>query len=615
MTLTYNTSNKETNVALSRVDFSSPELCAMSRPVTCTINGHVVIPTKQNWSRLLVSITEWFISKKNPRLAELVRRPVYGSKPFFMSERIRFLACAQLSNGKWIYTNYNPQIIVTIIGNLCSHCGVSLNNVIIMYVQKDFSVSHRKNQQKLSQTQKIVVCEKTKTAITNILERHFPNGIRPDSLIDINKLKNFYLTYTSESLTSEIEISSLLYEIGTHHGKKVFVVPSSGKKGLKALIDDVISEGNGLFFYNEFYKIHAEYLQQIHIFSVELFMVVLSSLVPSLFYTKKYFSVTRQESIESAVLSCFDSAQSQSYQQLKEKLPYVPLKKIKQVLAQNRDFIWVTEGVYTHISKIEVDEVERLAIERKIKAEITECGYVSIAAFDVSASLERNPELSEIAVKNGMFQICLADRYEKRGNIITSKGAVLNSVAVFKDYCLSRERLTLDELIELEKVINGRVNSQSLFVAYDTMIRIDKRTFVGDDEIRFNIEAVDSALGLFVRKDVIPLQAVTSFTSFPYINGYSWNLYLIESYCRRFSKRFMYQCLSVNSRNVGAIFQRSAGFTDYAEVLAAVVANAGIELDTINVGNFLFESGYIARRTSVISDVITKAQVLRERQV
>jgi len=324
--------------------------------------------------------------------------------------------------------------------------------------------------------------------------------------------------------------------------------------------------------------------------------------------------VTKNESAEGALSSCFASAHSLSYQQLKERLPYLPLEKIKQILAQNSEFIWVNTGLYTHISNIEIDEVERLTVERKIKTEITECGYVSLATFDVSASFERNPALSETAVKNGLFQICLADRYEKRGNIITSKGAVLNSVAVFKDYCLSRERLTLDELIELEKVINGRVNSQSLFVAYDTMIRIDKRTFVSDDEIRFDSEAVDAALGLFVRKDVIPLQAVTSFTSFPYINGYSWNLYLIESYCRRFSKRFMYQCLSVNSRNVGAIFKRSAGFTDYAEVLAAVVANAGIELDMIKVGDFLFDSGYIARRTSVISDVITKAQVLRERQ-
>ena len=610
-----NTSNKEANSAIARVDFSHPESCAKSRPVNCTINGHVVIPSKQNWSQLLVAITEWFIAKKNPRLLDLNRRPIYGSKAFFMSVKNPYLACAQLSNRKWVCTNYNPQTVITIIGKLCRYCGVSLNNVIITYAQKDASVSRRVKEQTLSHIPKTVISDKTKAAIITILEKHFPNGIRPDSIIDINKLKNIYRTDTGIGLSSEIEITSLLYEIGISHGKKVFIFPSSTKKSLKALIDDLISEGHRLFYYNEFYKIHAKYLQQIRIFSAELLRVVLSSLLPSLYYTKKHFSVTRNESAEYALSSCFASAHSLSYQQLKERLPYLPLEKIKQILAQNSEFIWVNTGLYTHISNIEIDEVERLTVERKIKTEITECGYVSLATFDVSASFERNPALSETAVKNGLFQICLADRYEKRGNIITSKGALLNSVAVFKDYCLSRERLTLDELIELEKVINGRVNSQSLFVAYDTMIRIDKRTFVSDDEIRFDSEAVDAALGLFVRKDVIPLQAVTSFTSFPYINGYSWNLYLIESYCRRFSKRFMYQCLSVNSRNVGAIFQRSAGFTDYAEVLAAVVANARIELDMIKVGDFLFDSGYIARRTSVISDVITKAQVLRERQV
>jgi hypothetical protein len=606
-------SNKQTNAALLRVDFSRPELCAKSRPVTCTINGHIVKPDRQNWSRLLVTITEWFIAKKNPRLSELNRRPIYGSKAFFMSEKTRLLACSQLSNGKWVCTNYNPQTIITIIGNLCRHCGVSLNNVIITYVQKDTSVSRRKKKLTLSHIPKVVVSDKTRAAIISILEKHFPNGIRPDSVIDINKLKNFYRADTREMLSSEIEISSLLYEIGTHHGKKVFVVPSSGKKGLKALIDDLISEGNGLFYYNEFYKIHANYLQQIHIYSADLLRAVLSSLAPSLCYTKKYFSVTGNESIESAVLRCFDSAHSLSYKQLKEKLPYVPLEKIKQVLVQNSDFIWVNEGVYTHISKIEVDEAERLTIERKIKAEITECGYVSIAAFDVSASLELNPTLSETAVKRGLFRVCFADRYEKRGNIITSKGAVLNTVAVFKDYCLSHDFLTLDELLDLEKAIIGRANSQSLFAAYDTMIRVDKHTFVADNEIRFDIEAVDDALGLFVHTDVIPLQAVTSFNSFPYIKGYSWNLYLVESYCRRFSKMFMYQCLSVNSRNVGAVYRKSAGFEDYIDVLAAAVAAADIELNEKEIGDFLFERRYVAMRTGAVSKVVVKARVLRDR--
>jgi len=99
------------------------------------------------------------------------------------------------------------------------------------------------------------------------------------------------------------------------------------------------------------------------------------------------------------------------------------------------------------------------------------------------------------------------------------------------------------------------------------------------------------------------------------MDGYQWNLFLLESYCRRFSRAFKYQCLSVNSRSVGAIFRKAAGFADYTDVLAAAVVVAGVELTEKAVGDFLFESGYVARRTGAITDVIAKVRVLRERRV
>lgn len=461
---------------------------------------------------------------------------------------------------------------------------------------------------------KMKIKDDLKAAVVSVLEQRFPNGIRPNSIIDINKLRNFYREATGEGISSEIEISSLLNVIGIQHGDKVFAVPSSGKNGLIELLDRLIAEGHQVFYYDEFYGIYADYLQQINIFSAELLRVVLTQLLPSLYYSRVYFSVTNSESAESEVLRCYETAVCWSYEQLKEKLPYVPLERIRQVLAQNSDFIWVKKGTYTHTSKIEIDEVERQVVERKIKEEIAQHGYVSLAAIDVLNNLELNPELSETAVKHGLYQICFADHYEKRGNIITPKGTMLNSVALLEDYCLTHDRLTLDELLEFEKEINGRVHSQSLFVAYDTMVRVDKNTFVGDSEITFDIEATDNALALFIHTDVIPLQSVTSFTSFPYIDGYPWNWYLLESFCKRFSKRFMYQCLSVNSRNVGAIFRKSAGFIDYIDVLATAVAASNIELNVKAVGYYLFERRYIARRTGAVSKVVAKARILRERE-
>jgi hypothetical protein len=122
------------------VDFAHPELCAKTRPVYCSINGQTVIPEKQNWSSLLIAITERFIAEDNPNLSALENEPLYGSKTFFMPRKTDFRACHKLTNGKWIYTNYNPQIIVKIIGKLCQHCEVSLNNVVISYLPKDSSI-------------------------------------------------------------------------------------------------------------------------------------------------------------------------------------------------------------------------------------------------------------------------------------------------------------------------------------------------------------------------------------------------------------------------------------------------------------------------------------------
>lgn len=455
-----------------------------------------------------------------------------------------------------------------------------------------------------------------KTVVAAILEEHFLNGIRPKSLIDINKLRGLYSDATGgESISADVDIPSLLNAIGILHGEKVYAISSSGKKHLKEWLERLIAKDNRLYYYDELYDVHADFLQAMNIFSSELLRTVLSYIFPSLHYAKNYFSTRNDVSIESEVLRCFETAVCLSYEQLKAKLPYVPLDKIKQVLVQNSDFIWVSTGVYTHVSKVKIEERERDRAKDKIIADLAEGDFASLVSLDVSASLELNPDLSETAVRNGLFQTCLADRYEKRGNIITLKGVPLNSVAVFKDYCLTHDRLTLAELLDFEKEISGRVRSQSLFVAYDTMVRVDKDTFVGDSEISFNVEATDNALALFIHTDVIPLQAVTSFNQFPHIDGYPWNWYLLESYCKRFSKRFMYQCLSVNSRNVGAIFRRSAGFTDYIDVLAAAVAASNVELNEKTVGDFLFERRYVAQRTVSVSKVTAKARILRERKV
>jgi hypothetical protein len=132
-----------------RVDFNCPELCAKTHPVACTINGQAIILEKQNWAHLLVAITERFIAEKNSDLSILDKKPIHGNKVLFMHEKSEFGNCSLLSNGKWLYTNFNPRAIVIIIANLCRFCGVVLDNVDITYVPKTTGESGGKTMAKL----------------------------------------------------------------------------------------------------------------------------------------------------------------------------------------------------------------------------------------------------------------------------------------------------------------------------------------------------------------------------------------------------------------------------------------------------------------------------------
>ena len=122
---------------LAQVDFSKPELCERTNPVSCIING--IELSGRTWARLLAAITEMFISTDNPAITSLYKQSLSNRNagyPFIMQVRIDGLSCAKLSNGYWINVNYNIPLMVDHIGRLCVHCGVNLNDILITYTLK-----------------------------------------------------------------------------------------------------------------------------------------------------------------------------------------------------------------------------------------------------------------------------------------------------------------------------------------------------------------------------------------------------------------------------------------------------------------------------------------------
>ena len=604
-----------------RVDFTRPGLCAQTHPLTCTIKGQAVIPSKQNWLQLFVAITERFFAEDNPNLESLNRNPLYGNKIFFLPTKTDSGTCSQLPNGKWIYTNYNPQTVVAIIKNLCQHCGVDLDDVIITYEPK-----YGKPMQSVqTYTRPAIVVpaappipaldQAVVEQLTNVLSSHFTNGYRLNSPIEMARFRSFAAEDLDEEIKlTEEELKSYIAACGTTFDGKIYTVSAQAKERIKGLAEDYFADGAQAIFFAEFYTKNENWLFEASVVSEDMLIDILRRLFPKLSFTQTYFGYTDASifaAMEGEILRVWGDNVLLTYGQLTERLRYIPLERIKSALGQNSDFIWSSVDNFSHVSRIEITDEERQVVHEAAVRECNARGYVSITDLPFGEVEERNYELSITAVHNAVYRICLSDKFDKKGKIVTRKGEVIDALTIMKEYCRTIDKCSLEDLLTYEKELTGEIHRWIPMEAGNTvLVRIDKNTYVADRYVHFNADIIDEAIGLFVKGDYLQLKSFTTFGAFPDC-GQTWNLFLLESYCRRFSRKFRFDTPSVNSRNAGAVIRKSCGM-DYTEIMTDAVANVDIPLKDTVVGKFLYESGYTGRSTTAkVNEIIDKAKAIR----
>ena len=344
-------------------------------------------------------------------------------------------------------------------------------------------------------------------------------------------------------------------------------------------------------------------------------------------FTMTYFGKTNEtiyNVLENEILRVWRDAVLLNFNELAERLAYIPIDRIKYALGQNCDFIWNNTGEYTHISRFIISEEERDEVRCFVEKEIRKHRYISITDITLSNISEHNYNLSITAIHNAIYRICLADNYDKYGKIITYKGDKINALNIMEECCRSLDRITLDNLLELERDLTGECHRWiPMNVGYSVMVRIDENNFIAEKYLEFDIIAVDNAIEQFMNgADYLPLKAITTFVMFPYC-GQDWNLFLLESYVMRFSERYRFKVGALNNKNVGVIVRKSSNLIKnthtrpekgYDLILIDAVAKANVALDVKNILSYLFNEGYIAKMfKSNITEIINLAKMQRQR--
>jgi hypothetical protein len=453
--------------------------------------------------------------------------------------------------------------------------------------------------------------------LTNVLSAHFANGYRLNSSIELARFRSFAAKdFGEEIVLPQEELKRYISACGTTYDGKVYIVSAGTKERIKQLVDEYFSEGAQAIFFAEFYAKNENWLFETSVISEDMLIDILRRLFPKLLFTQTYFGYTNASvtaALEDEILRVWGDDVLLTYVQLAERLRYIPLERIKYALGRNGDFIWSSVETFSHVSQIKITDEERQVIHEAAVRECNVRGYTSITDLHFGEIEERNYELSITAVHNAVYRICLSDKFDKKGKIVARKGEVFDALTIMKEYCRTIDKCSLDDLLTYEKELTGEVHRWIPMEAGNTvLVRIDKDTYAADRYVHFNAEVIDEAIGLFVKGDYLPLKSFTTFGAFPDC-GQAWNLFLLESYCRRFSRKFRFDTPSVNSRNAGAVIRKSCGI-DYTEIMADAVANADVPLKDTAVGKFLYESGYTGRSTTAkVNEIIYKAKALRER--
>ena len=322
-------------------------------------------------------------------------------------------------------------------------------------------------------------------------------------------------------------------------------------------------------------------------------------------YLENFCLANRMINTEYKVANLFEASnKSLSLEDLQKKLPFVPQEKILTALSDRKKYLETTNGNYLAIAKIQFDEDEILKAKKKIFFHINKKGYADPKDYNLTSNFAINSEVNPKDLLNIIHEKFFSDSFIKRGKKFFERKTIQpKSTQKSSEDKLTKILIDRDE-IDLATLLSAGDITTVLSRALKIMIRVSEKIFVKSTRIKFDIKEIDEALTPFVQEKITPLQAITSFNGFPPIKGYSWNLFLLESFLRRYSRKYRFMTRCAGNSKSRSNLSASMKFKDYLDVQSAAVVNANIPLEKNTIKKFLIEKGYGATHFENINEQI-----------
>lgn len=457
-----------------------------------------------------------------------------------------------------------------------------------------------------------------KERYTAILTENFTDGLRPEKAIDKNRFKMYYGNMFGEELTEDDEqLVCTLMKVGTFRDERIFAKDAPEQKDLieeiNATIMETFKDGASCIYLEcLFARFQEQLAEMLHIYTVDsLKSVLLSSGKRNYFIRNNYLGGYIQEPApERDVVEYMKKSHLPiTYSEMKTGLWYIPLAKIKQILAKTLETVNVAPEAYLYAPNLPVSESEIQQIAELISHALLQHNFISdvelmqLIEKHCPSVLMNTSDYPVWGLRDALAYL-LRDQFSFRGAIISDKSEEICMAEVFSDFCQHSERITVDELKQFASELNATIYWDSV---YAEMIRVNQNEFVRRDQIHFDIEKTDAVLDNLIQSAYVPIKAINLFLHFPAIDV-PWNNFVLESYVAHYSKKFRLLHASYAATDCcGAIVRQDSGISDYRALLVDVLANTPSWKTKKDALQLLVDLGYQQRRA--YSDI---EKVMRE---
>lgn len=443
--------------------------------------------------------------------------------------------------------------------------------------------------------------------IANTITLHFSNGINVDNLIDRIRFKQFYqadngidIELSDDLLIEAIKSITIPFE------KKYYIVSSEFRNEVLAWLKDIIEAENRIIYYESLYGMKATEFELHGILSVDMLAVVVKEIVlankttlPFINVKPGYISIEIKDTeiniVSQELERVWGENTLQTIDELTIKLPYIPEHKIRYSLSYSDLFKWNSKDTYAYEKYFVCSDDEIATIRSFVKEKCLANGNVLMDEIPLDNIVVVNYELSTSAIYDFLYNR-LRDMVDRKANMLSFYGESDDLEKQIANYCKGRRNCTLDDVCQIMNNAIGRIDVWRVIEHTNRyMVRINEDNFVSDDQLSFDVQAIDCLLDELVREECIGLKEIVTYIRFPQC-GFSWNAFLLESYIRRFSAGYKYMSLSTNSRNVGAVVKKY-NQDDYHTLMAKAVARTPLPVEKAEVLSFLHDMGYLGKRS------------------